>query len=194
MFHLQSALAIPPGWRSSIKSGEMQCRRTVQMARKTRTGSTSRAATFDTLEQILAAGIVAEIGKVARRRIAGLWTLPRATSVRVMFDPHRPAGIVFIGGGLVIRAEQTRDDVTVLVVSGDKRAGAVARGADGWHFDASLRASFSIDGDPVFDTDMAAVNHLTEMLRSEEARVESVRQRLNREALGLDHRPLRPGS
>ena len=117
-----------------------------------------------------------------------------AGNVRAVFDPRRPAGIVFIGGGLVIRAEQVRDDATVLVVSGDKRAGAVARGSGGWYFDASLRASFSIDGDPVFDTDTAAVRHLAEMLRSDEARVEAVRQRLNREVLGLNDEPHGPRS
>lgn len=73
----------------------------------------------------------------------------------------------------------------MLVVSGDKRAGAVARGPEGWHFDASLRAAFSIDADPTFDTDTAAVRHLSEMLRSDEAQVARVRERLNREAMGL---------
>ena len=113
-------------------------------------------------------------------------TCARGT-VRCVFDPRRPLGIIFTGGGLVVRAYQDGDDRTLITLSNEVSAGAVARDLDNgkWRFDVKLRVMLSIDEDPVFDTDQDAVNHLVAGLQSGD-RLQHVRQRLNRELLGLD--------
>ena len=83
-----------------------------------------------------------------------------------MIDPTRAIGILYIGGGLILRGDAESDERTAIVVTGDIEVGGIVRDPDSgrWHFDDELLRWLPATDDSGFATDRDAAKRMREIL------------------------------